>query len=337
MSAVAAAAARVAARSLRAALGDPWTDPAGDGVLYDRLVVSAAGRPPVLWGRVHPWPLPDARAAALAARGWRIGADPSDPLRHARSGILARLVGFEAERWPALRALASYLRRHPEAVRGRDLDDPGLEREGAAWALRAQGLRPLAAAVRDLGDAPASWRVVGGWALDLHRGAPSRLHDDVDVELARSDLAALRRHLEGRGWCLHAVLDRGRYRRLDDAWPVPDEVHQVHARRAPLTRRARFLDLLLVPGDDGGWRYRRDPAVAPPPRVRLERGGLPYLAPEVVLLYKGEGGLGMRPKDEDDAQRAIPGLAAAERAWLRAALARFGRAHPWTALLDADG
>ncbi len=302
-------------------------------MLYDRLTLAPPGRSPIHWARIDPWPLPEGREIALRDRGWRIEDRREPRLRHLPSGIEARLVGFAAERWPGLRALGAYLKRHPGAASGRRLDDPGLEREAVAWALRAWGLRPLASAVRDLAGIGVRWHVASGWALDLHRGAPSRLHDDVDIEIPRSGLHRVRRHLEARGWRLDVVTPHG-YRRLDGRWTVPDDAHQVHARRAPLTRRARFLDLLLVPGDGRAWCYRRDGTVRPPDEVWLERRKIPYLAPEVVLLYKAEGGLGLRPKDDEDARRTLVELPEAARAWLYEALTRGGREHPWAALLE---
>jgi hypothetical protein len=77
---------------------------------------------------------------------------------------------------------------------------------------------------------------------------------------------------------------------------------------------------------------RRNPVV----RLPLDRlgrttaTGLPYLRPEVVLLYKAK-----RPRapDEHDAAVAIPRLSGSERAWLAAAVAKDRPDHHWLPLL----
>jgi hypothetical protein len=55
--------------------------------------------------------------------------------------------------------------------------------------------------------------------------------------------------------------------------------------------------------------------------------GVPYLAPEIQLLFKSKG---LRPKDYEDARRVIPLLNEEQRAWLRAHLPS---GHEWTELL----
>ncbi len=54
--------------------------------------------------------------------------------------------------------------------------------------------------------------------------------------------------------------------------------------------------------------------------------GIPYLAPEIQLLYKAEG---LRPKDEADFRQALPALTRERRAWLRDSLMLAHPHHPW--------
>jgi len=90
---------------------------------------------------------------------------------------------------------------------------------------------------------------------------------------------------------------------------------------------------LMVAEDDGDeWVFRRDPRVR---RVQGTLGrrtatGLPYLAPEVQLLYKAAH---PRPKDEADIARIAPHLDDEDRRWLRDALALVYPGHHWTAAL----
>jgi hypothetical protein len=92
------------------------------------------------------------------------------------------------------------------------------------------------------------------------------------------------------------------------------------------------LEFLVDDVIDGQWVHRRNPAV----RLPLDRlgrttaTGVPYLRPEVVLLYKAKR---PRASDEHDAVAAIPRLSGSERAWLAAAIAQDRPDHHWLPLL----
>jgi hypothetical protein len=54
--------------------------------------------------------------------------------------------------------------------------------------------------------------------------------------------------------------------------------------------------------------------------------GIPYLAPEIQLLYKAKAS---RPKDEADFARTLPALNKKSRQWLAQSLALIHPDHPW--------
>jgi len=182
-------------------------------------------------------------------------------------------------------------------------------------------LLPYAAALAAL---PCSWAVASGWAVDLFLGRVTRDHFDVDVAVCRDDQAEVYAALRGAGWSLEKVV-AGRLERWDgERLDLP--VHEVHARR-PRGEPAH-LELLLNEGDAARWRYRRAPAISRP-RARAElrsAGGIPFLAPELVLLFKSAH---LRPRDELDFAACLPALAPEPRAWLHEALASLDPAHPW--------
>lgn len=74
----------------------------------------------------------------------------------------------------------------------------------------------------------------------------------------------------------------------------------------------------LPPGRDHHHAYdqiiRRDPA------------GIPYLVPEIVLLFKAKQA---RAKDNADLAGALPLLTPDARSWLRAMLSRVHPGHEW--------
>jgi hypothetical protein len=91
------------------------------------------------------------------------------------------------------------------------------------------------------------------------------------------------------------------------------------------------FDLTVSEGNEGQWIYRRDASVTRPweTAVLRTRSGVPYLAPELQLLFKSKD---PRPKDHADAERMIPALHNRERAFLAVHLVAD---HPWHRILTA--
>ena len=91
-----------------------------------------------------------------------------------------------------------------------------------------------------------------------------------------------------------------------------------------------MLDITIGDGTPECWVYRRDPSLRLPWNVAVLRtsDGIPYLAPELQLLFKSKG---LRPKDDVDAAQVIPSLEARRRQLLAEVL---GPDHPWQQLLQ---
>jgi aminoglycoside-2''-adenylyltransferase len=201
-------------------------------------------------------------------------------------------------------------------------DGPPLE----AW----QCFEPHEAALLLAGlDAP--WCVVGGWAIDLFLGRRTRTHDDLEIAVPRIYFDEVRTHLEGR-YALHAV-GVGEVRRLAPGVPYPADKHQcwVLDEEAGKWR----VDIMQEPGDRDRWVYRRNEIVHAPRSQMLLRteSGIPFLAPEGVLLFKSGP---RRPKDERDFEVLLPALSASSRAWLRQAISQAHPDCPWTERLQDE-
>jgi len=86
-------------------------------------------------------------------------------------------------------------------------------------------------------------------------------------------------------------------------------------------------------GDDL-WVCRRDPRIRRPYAEAVERtpDGIPYLSPEIVLLFKAKY---RREKDEADFQGVLPLLDTRRRRWLAESLAVLHPGHPWAEAVDA--
>ena len=169
-----------------------------------------------------------------------------------------------------------------------------------------------------------AWCVVGGWAIDLALGTTTRAHDDLEIAVLRRDLPALRRHLDG--YVFH-VAGSGEVHRLDPLDETPPHRHQ-HWVLDPEADRWR-VDVMVEPGDDETWAYRRDPDFRAPRASMVGRSvdRIPHLRPHGTLLFKAKA---TRPKDHEDFDATVEHLDDHERTWLRRALERFHPDHPWT-------
>lgn len=177
---------------------------------------------------------------------------------------------------------------------------------------------------RRLAGVSAPWYVAGGWAVDLHLDRVTRPHEDLEIAVPAAAFEQVRRALAGYEF---DVVGSGR------RWPLHDPAfHQQHQTwvREPATGVYR-LDVFREPHDGDTWICRRDPTIRLPYSQIVQRTptGLPYLAPELTLLFKAKA---RRPKDDADLAALLPELSAAHRHWLAAALPP---THPWHAALAA--
>ena len=86
------------------------------------------------------------------------------------------------------------------------------------------------------------------------------------------------------------------------------------------------------PWDGEDWAFRRDPRIRRPLAEAIEFSpeAIPYLAPEIVLLFKAKA-----PTDKNEADLALtlPLLTWSQIEWLRNALEIVHPKHDWTARL----
>lgn len=171
--------------------------------------------------------------------------------------------------------------------------------------------------------APFRWWIAEGHALELHTGRSWRDHDDLDVGVCRDQSEDLFAWLSGWILCVAAEDALGSW----DGSPLDARTNQnnVWARRRP---NIWLMDLTVGDGDEDVWVYRRDRSVTRPwpEGVLHTSGGVPYLAPDLQLLFKSKD---RRRKDDIDAAQVISGLTTAEWQFLSIHLATN---HPWREL-----
>ena len=289
---------------------------------------------------VWPFPLESGARARLEALGYQpvsgYEEGPEQRFRHESDTFQLLLVEPGSQKWFDFLLTRDYLRhdraaceavskKKQNAVLDKSQILQDLLPEASQWWIGHYRFTPVEAVTADLKDAHFPWHISGGWALDLVLGCVNRVHHDVDVVVPYSAQMELREHLTERGWKLVTPFEK----RLE-AWPPHMQLqlprHQVHAHREDA-----FIDFLLTEMD-GVWKYRREPSVIRSlERIGLRtESGIPYLASELVLLFKSKNTSNQeRPKDQSDFEKILPHLEPERRAWLHWALVATAPDHPW--------
>jgi hypothetical protein len=170
------------------------------------------------------------------------------------------------------------------------------------------------------------WCVAAGWALDLFRGRQTREHGDIEIAIPATAFPEIRDRFPGHAF---DAVSSGR------VWEEPSPRVLAATHQTWLRDRATgnyLLDVFREPHDGETWIFRHDDAIRLPYNEIIHHtpGGIPYLAPELVLLFKAKHA---RPKDQADFDETIPHLTPAQRQTLAGFLARAHPGHHWLANL----
>ena len=301
---------------------------------------------------VWPFPLEPHRRAALDSLGYvpvsGYEEAPEQRFRHSTGSFQLHIVEGGSELWTNYLLIRDYLcsdedarqryAAHKQAWASRVASDPVHYQKAQAqlfaqildaarqWWVNHHGFAPVRAAAHELKEFRSPWHISSGRAIDLFLGRVTRVHQDVDVVVSRTDQLALQQHMTARGWKFVTPFQGRR-----EPWPPHMQLelprHQAHAHRD-----GAFIDFLLSDIQYGVWRYRRNPVIVQAAeRIYLCTGeGTPFLAPELVLLFKSKNTSGTeRPQDQTDFEAICTHLEPERRAWLRWALMVSDPIHPW--------
>jgi aminoglycoside-2''-adenylyltransferase len=174
------------------------------------------------------------------------------------------------------------------------------------------------------------WWVSGGWALDLFLGRVTREHHDVDTLVLRSDQRDLRaclRELRPEKIMPHpeGLMNQGTLAPWKEGEWLELPVHQIDVHR---DSDGLKFQVMLAESSGADWVYRRNRTITTPLRAMgIEPlWSLPYLAPEIVLLFKAKH---LRPHDQLDFRNVAGSLSPDARRWLRHALEVCHPGHEW--------
>lgn len=188
----------------------------------------------------------------------------------------------------------------------------------ARW---AHAWRPEQVAER-LAGVNAPWCVAAGWALDLFRGEQSRPHGDLEIAVPAGRFTEIRDRFPTYDF---DVVGSGRIWTGAGAEALA-VTHQTWLRDPESGRF--FFDVFREPHEGGTWICRRDESLRLPYDRLIERtaDGIPYLVPELVLLFKAKAA---RPKDHADFHGVLPLLGQARQDRLDTWLKRVHPGHAW--------
>ncbi|MEU5727336.1 hypothetical protein ABZ783_36805 [Micromonospora sp. NPDC047738] len=180
---------------------------------------------------------------------------------------------------------------------------------------------------RRLDGISAPWYVAAGWALDLFRGEQTREHHDIEIAVPVGRFPEIRERFAE--FTCDAV---GAARIWESATPQVLTATRQTWLREPETGRY-LLDVFREPHDGDVWICRRDETIRLPSAeiIRHTSDRIPYLIPELVLLFKAKH---VRPKDQADFNAVLPLLTHTQRETLSGLLKQVHPGHAWLAALQ---
>ena len=198
----------------------------------------------------------------------------------------------------------------------------GIEITEAEAAARWTGAWTPAQVAARLVGVSVPWCVAGGWALDLFIGEQTREHSDIEIAVPAARFPGIRARFTE--FAVDVVAS-------GQVWeaPTPELFELTH--QTWLRDRATgqyLLDVFREPHDGAAWICRRDPSIRLryTEVIRRTPNGIPYLAPELVRLFKAGP---LRPKDRRDFTATLPLLDDTQRQVLAGLLTQVHPGHAW--------
>lgn len=167
------------------------------------------------------------------------------------------------------------------------------------------------------------WFIAAGWAVDLFLNRITREHKDIEIAIFREDQLSLQSHL--KDWNFKKI-KQGK----PESWPVDEQlelpIHEIHAFNSDA--EPPKLEILLNERDGSNWIFRRNQDIkrALTLIAMHTEDGIPFLAPEIVLLFKAKSA---KPCDEKDFENMIAKLDTERLSWLRKSIEICHPGHCW--------
>lgn len=169
------------------------------------------------------------------------------------------------------------------------------------------------------------WWIAGGWAIDLFLGSKTRNHLDIDIQILRKDQLKLQEFLES--WDLYKTNQPSLKPWEKDEF-LQLGVNSIWCRKTP--ENPWKMQILFLDTEGDKWFFRRKTSIGGfiSDIGMKTKTGIPYLAPEIQLLFKARKKL--EQKDKQDFLNILPLLKKKKLLWLKESIrVQFGRNHSW--------
>lgn len=156
------------------------------------------------------------------------------------------------------------------------------------------------------------WGIGGGVALDLYCGFTTRHHEDIDIIIFVKDAAEV----------IHILQDFSLFKAKNGIltpYAYEDKTDESFSIWVSEEEDSPFVfEILLISTREDFWIYKRNSDIrgSIDELFLLNEANIPYIKPEVQLLYKMDGSH-IRDKDIIDFKRFVPLLGTDEKIWLR--------------------
>lgn len=172
-----------------------------------------------------------------------------------------------------------------------------------------------------MGNFNKHWFIAGGWALDLYIGRKTRYHEDIEIGIFRKDQLYLKNYFDG--WKFKKIVNGQFYEWGDEFLELP--IHEIYIVNEETDE---YIEILLNELKNNEWIYRRDLRISKSLNTTYSYTelGIPYLNPEIVLLFKTSH---TREKDNQDFESVIKRIDDKEREWLSKSLKLYNPNHKW--------
>lgn len=195
------------------------------------------------------------------------------------------------------------------------------------------------------------YAICGGQAIDLFLGYTSRTHGDIDILAFWPERDRVIAYMQSRGYTVFEPIGGGQAHLVSDIADQRQVKRNIFCiaegcelvRLAPAGERGiynidflrggqpslRFVEFLFNHKTDTHFLYARDHSIIRElDRAILQRGGVPYLSPELCLLYKSTDTA--REGYQQDFELAVRAMNQEQKEWLNCSLrALFPHGHPW--------
>lgn len=208
----------------------------------------------------------------------------------------------------------------------------------------------IKSAAQELCGAQFPWAICGGYAISLYLNKDIRVHGDIDVCVFEKDRNSALKYMLDAGWNVYEFRGMGKVRRLNsdavsDAgrnlmcvkedcklvkfYPCEEEGMLYHEFLNDGISKCNYIEVLFNYEEDSKFVFDADNGIKRESgKTIMHRNGVPYLAPEIVLLYKAAQP--DRNENRIDFESAYPHMNDEQKAWLMQSIKKlYPEGHKW--------